>query len=87
MRSSCMQEWGLQKTRKEGFVEELAHLVLDASQAAEGLHLCVLLEGVAEALHHSRLHLGHGHQLRQLVQLEVAHACRGTPSKTSITLS
>jgi hypothetical protein len=51
-----------------------ARLVLDAGQAAEGLHLRVLLEGVAEALHDRRLHLRHGHQLRELVQLEVAHA-------------
>ena len=60
-----------------------ARLVLDAGQAAEGLHLSVALEGVAEALHERRLDARHGRQLRQLIQLEVAHAWFGSQSRHS----
>lgn len=51
------------------------HLILDACDAAEGLHLRIRREGVGVALHERGLDARHGQQLRQLIDAKVGHAC------------
>ncbi len=55
----------------------LRYLVLHASEAAQRLRGRVRGQRVGVPLHQRGLDARHGQQLRQLIDVEIAHACEG----------